>query len=873
MWLFQYLIWFVLFIPMVLCGYPNEVVGTIPLTIQPQAVVVLPTDRFLYALDNVTGALSVVDTLFFKETSKLSFSGVPKSIALSMDGKTLYVLTSQQDVLNLVDLEDPSTLPSPSTLSLQTSGVSFDQFVVGPGSSDKDLLILSSRTENTIYVFDRFTESLRFNGSIDHIDLPFEPVSLATTPDGLRIVVCASDGQLRTYLTSSLGQAGAGLNLGAFTSSANFLDVKTANIGAGAFGFVANSISLGELFLVNMVNTDFNLFVVDADPGTTTTTEPIFVGDAPSGSLITQVKRAKDDASASATYLFASNRTSGTISVLDTADIGSSAKMEPIDTISDVTDVPLHGMAASSEGYLYAANQSGSVLSVITDQPFLHIQSVSSDTVVNEDVTVSLHSNIGGTLSILRYTGESTTAVSTTLGTEIETATLEANTDTNVTFSTEKLEEGENTIAFFLKNGELLGRAAAIITKDAPPSTPTGFRLAFGNQKIFAKWKRLQQSDISHYLLFFGTETADGGVGTLTSPQRVDQPSSGNLSFTLEPVENGTTVFANVVALDNSGNMSGATETLSETAEATIGILGRVNETGGCASDRPGYPGHLLFLATFMILFRFRNFKGAVAKCPSTLFSLAHHPHVLFKVRSGGSLAAASYLGYFATAPKNRILRQCLKRSQQIALIFGIVFFSKAIHAQTVSKNDLSSPQRASTEFRVGWWVPKDKVLKDALGKLGNELLELRFGLVVKSWDFGVEGGFLRETSRLVGVSSGRQSGEKSHLTLVPTEFSAQYNVWLGEDPIVVPFARVGYDLIYFSVSEPQNSVSGLKHAFSAQGGIRIMLEQFAMSNDPEDLLGISHFYLEGIVSYRHQFSDGLDFGGWIFQPGFGIEF
>jgi len=298
----------------------------------------------------------------------------------------------------------------------------------------------------------------------------------------------------------------------------------------------------------------------------------------------------------------------------------------------------------------------------------------------------------------------------------------------------------------------------------------------------------------------------------------IEHPSSGSVKFTLEPVTNGTTVFARVIAVDQTGNMSESTETLSEIAEETIGILGLSRELGGCSAK--GFNvGFFLFMLFLFLLCRKKR--------------------------------------------KNII---------HFIVLSSAFFLPQILQAETISNKAEDSAWYSSAEFRVGWWVPKDNVLKDFLGKPGNEIYQLRFGLVLGPFNVGLETGVLHEKSKLVGITSGRQSGESLSVTLVPTEISGQYDIHFSEAPIVVPFVRLGYDFIYFNVSEPINSASGLKHALTATGGLRVMLSGLAPGSDA-DLLGIKDFFLEGLFSYRYQFSGGLDFGGWIFQPGIGFEF
>ncbi|HLG20795.1 MAG TPA: hypothetical protein VI895_13400 [Bdellovibrionota bacterium] len=798
-------------------AYPDKVAGVIPLSIQPLAARVGPTDRYIYVLDSSRGSLVVVDTLSFSEKSTVQFSGTPRDLAFSQDGTILYVVIDAADSVLSFDLKDPSTPASPTTISIGTSGVTFDNLEVA-GSSGADILVLSSRSQSALYYFSRTSDELVKNGSQDRIDVGFDPVSLSLSPDFRRVAAISSDGKFKTFLASALSQAGAELDLGAQTTTQAFGGVHVGAASGGTYAFLSNNVSPGEIFMVNMVQTDNNLFISDAD-SSTTALDPIVVGDGPSGSLVLQVNRSLADTSAGAAYLFAANRTAGTLSVVDTADIGGAAKVEPIATIDSVPDVPPGGLAASStdEGYLYALNNAGASVSVVTDQPFLTVTSAPSGSIGTGNFSLFVRSNVTGTLSVVRYTGTTDERVSKTNGSLLTSASLDADIEAEVSIPSENFEEGSNTLALFLDSGTLIGRTAVDVVKDTPPPAPTGFRLSFGNQKIFAAWDKVEEADISHYNVYFGTtDGAEGGFGSLSSPQRVEQTADSAL--TLQPIDNGTTLFVRVTVVDQSGNESAPTETLSETAEQTIGILELSGETGGCAASA----------------------------VPPILFS------VIF------------------------LLSVPARRREAAAIMFLVVCSAastRSVSAETLTSAESVPPVRASTEFRVGWWLPQDDLVNSFFGNGGNEIYTLRFGVRAGSFDFGFEGGFFSEDAALVGVSSGRQSGEESRLTLVPMEFSAQYNVEIGARPLAVPFVRAGYDLIYFDIHEPQASENGAKQAITVTGGVRLMLERFVSGNDLQDLMGIEHFFLEVLGSYRHQFSKGLDVSGWIVQPGLGVEF
>ncbi len=794
-------------------GYPDRVAGSLSLSANVQAVDIVPTDRFVYVLGSSSGSLSVVDTLFFEETAMVSFSGTGRDLAVREGGEELYLLTDTADQIIGYTIEDPALPQEPTLLSTGTSGVTFDELVASPASGS-DLLVLVDRTGEAIYLYNRDEESLRTSGSADHISLNEEPIRVDLSPDGNRLAVLSATGGFRTYNTASLSPIGGEIDLGSFTASADFSHILVGNVAAGFHAFASNALAAGELFAINMVSSTTTPFVIDADLSTPGSTDPLLVGDSPGSSLVTEVRRPDDSSLTSDTYLFVADQTAGSMAVVPIASVGGDTLAE-VSSLTGLGTVPPRGLAHSSvnEGYLYVGDSAAAVLRVITDQPFLTLVSTPASPTASAEVSVVLNSSRGGTLKAVRYTGGSDEAISSTAGELLAEATISADVDSTLAFSTEAFVEGENTVAFFVVSGEYLGRSAVRLTKDTVPPAPTDFELSFGNEKIFATWDRVQVDDLSHYWVYFGEGTADGGISGLTSPQQVDPSVSPRL--TLSPVPNGTTLSVRVTAVDLNGNESTSTETLTETAEETIGILGFSSELGGCAWG--GGEG-IVLLALLLILIGVRRLR-----------------------LSGGG-------------------------RRRLWIFWGVLFLA-------LSAPKVQADSYTVVGFRAELWRPADPVLRQFLGDFGNVIYMLRGGGTFGNFELALEAGFFREKPRMLGVTSGRISGESSTVTLVPIEVSAQYNLRWHERPWVVPYARLGYNPNYFRVSEPGNRVQGVKHSLQACGGVRFMMNRLMPSNDFEEMLGIRSLYIELGGSYRHQFNGGLDFGGWILQPGLGFEF
>ena len=790
-------------------AYPDTAVSTVALSVQPQAAIVGPTDRYIYILDTSAGAISIVDTLFFREHTTATFSGTPRDFSLSTDGQTLFVLAGAADRVTTLDVSDAINDPTElDEIDLGTSGITFDRIV-----TSGDVLVLLRQSDQEVYLYNVAQSALVNSGAQTKIELDFTPKSVAVTPDGSRLGVVAQDGTLEMYSTSTLAQLDATVDLGDLAATEDFLELHLATISSGTYGFVSNSIATGELFLLDLTvgNT---ITVQDANPANSTV-DPVEVGVDPSAILVTQVNRSEEDADASGTYVYVANRTDDTLSVIDAGTFSGSEEIEPFTSITSVSDVPSRGLIASSvtDGYVYALSRADSAMTVVTDQPW--IRQSSDVTVENGIATVSLTSNVSGTLTAIKYTGEDTEIISMSLGKKLFEDNLVASVEKTFTFSTSDFEEGDTPVVFFVEDDDRIGRLGVDVTVDTVPDTPSNFEVTFGNEKIIARWDRVSVSDLSHYLVYFGTPPdASGGITGLTSPQRLDQ-TSGRAEYVIEPVANGTKLYVRVVAVDENGNQSASTEILSDTAEATIGILGRFGDTGGCQSNGM-FP--LILFGFALMLYVFRN-------------------------------------------------------RSVLPVLFLMWIVPNPAHAETIQKATEPEMVGTSIEFRVGWWLPKETVMEDFFGKSGNEIYMLRFGFLWNNFDFGIESGISSEKAALLGVTSGRTSGEGLRSTIVPTEISAQYSLRWSPRQIIVPFGRFGYDILYYRISEPTDRATGFKNLITFTGGIRFMLERLGRSNDVQEFLGLKHFFVEAVASYRYQISDGIDFGGWIFQPGIGIEF
>ncbi len=812
----------ILWMPLCSWAFPDEKVGEINLSISPSQGVFSASERFLYLMDATSAQVSIVDLLTFSEISTFSTIGTPRGIEISDDGLSLYVLTSNADVVYVFDLEDAFSDPvEAETISIGTSAVTFEHMELARLSGGDQLLLVDEGQER-LYVYDIETEELQGDGGEAYVQLDFVPVGMGLTPDHLRVALLSEEGQFVTYLLSSLSQVGGDLDMGAYTDTESFSALHMGDLNTGTFGFVVNSLEEGEVFLVDMTDNTFSLALYDSNPNTANL-DPLLVGDTPRSLLLIPVQRSLDDEDESDIYLYVSNSGDDTLSIFDGDDVGASGVTEALDTLEGIENVPIRGLISTSDasGYLFALNETDQKISIVTDQPFLTFVSSPEGYVSDGEIEVVCSSSKSGSLKVYRYLGEEDEVISPTNGTLLTSQSITADVETTITVPTDTFEEGGNTLSFFVENGDLLGHGSIEVYLDTVPATPDNFSLAFGDEKIYVRWDGVEASDMDHYLLYFGsTSDAEGGIGSLSSPRQVTHTGTGEMEEILSPIPNGTEVFVRLVAVDERGNVSESTSVLSETAEETQGLLDVVEEHGGCQS-REGVSPFWLFLCSvwFWVLKRARFYgMGFVLFSFLIIPSLyAQEAHIL--------------------KPRN----------------------SNSFHS--------------SIAFRVGWWLPHSTAIEEFYGKKGNEHFLLRAGFGWKGLDLGVESGVMTETSSMQGVSSGRASGESMRLTRVPITMSAQYALsisWLGP---VSPMLRAGYDFGWFKASQANRSESGIKHSVLGAAGLRLHLNELGFGGDMEELMGVKAFFLEALAQYMHQFSSGLDFGGWMFSPGLGIEF
>ncbi|MEW6294825.1 MAG: Ig-like domain-containing protein [Candidatus Diapherotrites archaeon] len=98
-------------------------------------------------------------------------------------------------------------------------------------------------------------------------------------------------------------------------------------------------------------------------------------------------------------------------------------------------------------------------------------------------------------------------------------------------------------------------------TDTIPPAKPSGLEAQAGNSKVELSWNANSESDLSKYIVYYGTSSGSYGTDIIET--------TGN-SATVYELQNGTTYYFSVRAVDSSGNKSTYSDEVSSTPQASI---------------------------------------------------------------------------------------------------------------------------------------------------------------------------------------------------------------------------------------------------------------------------------------------------------------
>ena len=124
--------------------------------------------------------------------------------------------------------------------------------------------------------------------------------------------------------------------------------------------------------------------------------------------------------------------------------------------------------------------------------------------------------------------------------------------------------------------------------------------------------------------------------------------------------------------------------------------------------------------------------------------------------------------------------------------------------------------------------------------------------------------------------ATGRRSGEKLQLYVIPTQLEVTYRFDFLNEQVLVPSLSAGGDYWLFrEENEFVKDVEGGKNGWHAGAGLGILLDPLepeGMNNLEQDF-GVENVFLELGVQRTYMSQSGLDFSGWIYSAGLLFEF
>jgi len=151
----------------------NTVVGTISGIEAGHGAGVAPDGSRIYVSDEAMSTLDVVDGRTFEVLKRIPLSGHPNNMAVSKDGRRVYVGIIQApggvDVIDTASLQRVKTIPTKGTI--HNAYVTPDgKYVVAGSIQDKAINVIDAATEQPAFTID--------------MDLGIRPMTFNTNPDG-----------------------------------------------------------------------------------------------------------------------------------------------------------------------------------------------------------------------------------------------------------------------------------------------------------------------------------------------------------------------------------------------------------------------------------------------------------------------------------------------------------------------------------------------------------------------------------------------------------------------------------------------------------------------------------------------------------------
>ncbi|MCI5072995.1 hypothetical protein MRY82_08685 [bacterium] len=169
-------------------------------------------------------------------------------------------------------------------------------------------------------------------------------------------------------------------------------------------------------------------------------------------------------------------------------------------------------------------------------------------------------------------------------------------------------------------------------------------------------------------------------------------------------------------------------------------------------------------------------------------------------------------------------------------------------------------------------WVQFTGDVEQTFFDKGNHLISYDYLIGYETLKLGLSLGYMRKKSFLIGVDSGRESGETMILTLVPIELYLEYSPFEKQKWYVQPFLGAGYQGYLMWLKESARQLSNVKHGYAVKGGIRFSLRNYA-SLGSRELFDINNIFIDVFASYRPMMGSGIDLSAWDYGVALGLDF
>lgn len=249
---------------------------------------------------------------------------------------------------------------------------------------------------------------------------------------------------------------------------------------------------------------------------------------------------------------------------------------------SFAVDFEANDMIEAAPGYVFAGSTDGD-LELITGRPFLSNLTMSPTSgTVGTEVAVSFETDSAGSWQ-LRIGGDRDDPNS---GEELASGDADAagTVETTITVDAD-FDEGDNDIwVDFFDSQTDRGWIRGAFTIDEPPDGVTldEDALATGDEELILTFSGAVDPDLDRYdvyvsTTFFDSSTHPSGgpstvvAGGLTSPvEQAATGTSGDVTVSLSPLVNGVTYYVAVRVIDEAGNQSELSNTISATPEPVV---------------------------------------------------------------------------------------------------------------------------------------------------------------------------------------------------------------------------------------------------------------------------------------------------------------